>query len=255
MLRSCNFWSIQFGKVTSLGLKIKKKERKKPHCFWKALQDLARLDSLWWPPPALQVFTLISVFTPRWDRDQSRWGAATFELCFYSTNNCHITWAVSSSQRTAKITVLAHSKQRGWLIKRRWCSGKYQSDNISELGVSGCTVCSVAVCFQWLPCTCVCVWKHSLFTCAVYNVCVPVCVCVKGVSVFVASSSTVCVSMCWLAVGLLVAHAGWGFMISIFRLAWLSVWKPTYTQNKHTETHTHRKTPHGNTHRNSVCLD
>lgn len=188
----------------------------------------------------------ISVFTPRWNRDQSRGGAATFELCFYSTNNCHITWAVSSSRRTAKITILAHSKRRGWLIKRRWCSGKYQSDNISGLGVSGCTVCSVAVCFQWLPCTCVCVWKHSLFTCAVYNVCVPVCV--KGVSVFVASSSTVCASVCWLAVGLLVAHAGWGFMISIFRLAWLSVWKPTYTQNKHTRT----EKPHTETHTETV---
>lgn len=251
MLKSCNFWSIQFGKVTSLGLKIKKKERKKHRCFWKVQQDLARLDSQWWPPPALQVFTHICFYSQMKQirvAEELRHSSSVFIRPITVTS--HEPWAPLSA---AKITILAHSKRRGWLIKRRWCGGKYQSDNISELGVSGCTVCSVAVCFQWLPCTCVCIWKHSLFTCAVYNVCVPVCV--KGVGVFVASSSTVCVSMCWLAVGLLVAHAGWGFMISIFRLAWLSVWKPTYTQNKHTETHTHRKTPHGNTHRNGVDLD
>lgn len=188
-------------------------------------------------------------------RSESQWSCNIWArfFFFFPTNNCHIAWAVSYSQRTAKITILAHSKQQGWLIKRRWWSGKYQSDNISEFGVSGCTVRSVAVCFQWLPRTCVSLKAQFVHKCSLQCVCTCVCLWVKGVSVFVASSSTVCVSMCWLTVGLLVAHAGWGFMISIFRLAWLSVWKPTYTQNKHIETHTQEK-KHTETHTETVWI-
>lgn len=60
---------------------------------------------------------------------------------------------------------------------------------------------------------------------AIYNECLSLCMC-KNVSsffylfiYFFASSSMVCMSVHWLAVGLLVAHIGWKFMISIFRLA------------------------------------
>lgn len=191
--------------------------------------------------------SFVSCFhSPMKPRSESQRSRNTRALLF-STSNCHITWAVSYSQHTAKITILVQSKQQGWLIKRRWWSGKYQSDNIS--GLSGCKVCSVAVSFQWPPCTCASLKAQFVHKCSLQCVCTCVCVCVKGVNVFVASSSPVCVSMCWLAV--LVAHSGWRFMISIFRFAWLGVWKPTYTQNKHTETHTHRK-KHMETHTEMV---
>lgn len=140
--------------------------------------------------------------------------------------------------------MLAHSKLCGWLIKWQWWSGKYQSDNIRHLfstfGVSGCAVCSVAVCFQWLCCmwVSVCVFESMvcLYVSSLQFVCMCVCACMR-VTTSVTCASSVCV--CWLCVGLSVAHAGWKFMIGIFRLAWLSVWKSIHTQHKHTNTHTH----------------
>lgn len=164
--------------------------------------------SLWWQPPALQVFTVISLFLLP---DETEIGVAvelqhlSSVFFFFPTNNCHIAWAVSYSQRTAKITILAHSKQQGWLIKRRWWSGKYQSDNISEFGVSGCTVRSVAVCFQWLPCTCVSLKAQFVHNCSLQCVYLCVsegCVCEWRVSVFLLHPVARCV---WVCVGSLWA--------------------------------------------------
>lgn len=137
-------------------------------------------------------------------RLESQWSCNIWArfFFFFPTNNCHIAWAVSYSQRTAKITILAHSKQQGWLIKRRWWSGKYQSDNISEFGVSGCTVHSVAVCFQWLPCTCVSLKAQFVHKCSLQCVCTCLCVCEWRVSVFLLHPVARCV---WVCVGSLWA--------------------------------------------------
>lgn len=112
-------------------------------------------------------FTFISIL--QWNR------VAALQLC---SQPITVTLCELYFQHAAKITILAHSKQWGWLIKWQWWSGKCQSDNIrrlfSEFGVSGCTVCSVAECFQWLCwwiSVCVCVWKHDfvpLSACIMY---------------------------------------------------------------------------------------
>lgn len=247
MLRSRNCWEIQIEKATVATwaelffILAAPRDANHPHLRCSHKLKFCLMFSL-----------------PDETRDLS--GAAT-ALFFFSTSNCHIAWALSCSQSTAKITILAHSKEQGWLIKRRWWSGKYQSNNISEVGVSGCTVYSVTVCFQWLPCRCVSLKAQFVHKCS-YNVCVPmyvcvrvsarVCVCVWRVSVFllhpVARCVWVCVGSLWGCWLLMLVGGLWSVFSGLHDLAC----ENPLTPKTNTRKHTRAEQTHGNTHRNGV---